>query len=552
MSKYSVGIDYGTLSARGILIDIHSGEEIASCVFGYPHGVMEQSLPCGAKLPPDWALQHPDDYLNALYFITTGLIKSSGVKSGDIIGIGIDFTSCTILPVTADGTPLCKLPEFSENRHAYVKLWKHHSAQYCADKLNETAELRSEEWLKLYGGKISSEWLVPKAMQIAAEAPEVYTAADRIIEAGDWLVWMMCGREARSACNAGYKALWQQATGYPTKEFFSALDKRLENIVEEKLSNDIKPLGSRAGYITEEMAQKTGLSTETAVAVGIIDAHASVPACGIDGEGKLLMIMGTSTCHIILSEKEIAVPGICGVVKDGVLPGFYAYEAGQSCVGDHFSWFVDNCLPAAYYDEAKKQGINPFGYLSKKAERLRVGESGLLALDWWNGVRSVLMDFDLSGMLVGMTLQTKPEEIYRALVEATAYGTRMIIEAFEGAGLCVEALFAAGGIAAKDPFTMQIYSDVCGKVIRVSGKSQSGALGSAIYAVAAAGQDKSGYKSIGEAVIALGRAENIIYTPNKENVRVYNELFAEYKKLHVYFGRGENNVMKKLKEIKNR
>lgn len=551
MSRYSIGVDYGTLSARALLLDIDSGEELVTSVFEYPHKVMEKSLPDGTPLPADYALQHPQDYLDALYFTVSEIIKKSKVSNEDIVGIGIDFTSCTILPIKKDGTPLCVLPEFKNKPHSYVKLWKHHAAQYCADILNETAQSMGEEWLKLYGGKISSEWLVPKVMQIAKEAPEIYDAADEIIEAGDWLIYQMCGVKARSACNAGYKALWQYNTGYPSKAFFKALDERLENLVSDKLSEDIKPLGSCAGYINSETAEKTGLKVGTAVAVGIIDAHASVPACRIDGTGKMLMIMGTSTCHMLLGEKDKYVPGICGIVKDGILPGYYAYEAGQSCVGDHFSWFIDNCLPASYYEEAKALNLNIHKYLRGKAEKLKPGESGLVALDWWNGVRSVLMDFDLSGLIVGMTLQTKPEEIYRALIEATAYGTRQIIEAFEGAGIPVNELFAAGGIAEKDPMTMQIYADVCNRTIKISGSSQSGALGSAIFGAVAAGYEKSGYKNVNEAAGKLGKIKDVIYTPVADNVAVYGRLYQEYKKLHDYFGRGGNSMMKELKRIKN-
>ncbi len=549
--KYAVGIDYGTLSARTLLLNLRTGEETAVSEYAYPSGVMEESLPCGRKLGIDWALQNPNEYVDAACATIQEILENSGVSPENIIGIGIDFTSCTILPVKKDGTPMCNIEKYKEEPHAYVKLWKHHAAQYCADILNETAERMGEDWLRLYGGKISSEWLVPKAMQIAKEAPEIYDECDRIIEGGDWIVWRLCGQEARSACNAGYKALWHHELGYPSKEFFKALDPRLENIVEEKLSADIRPLGSCAGYLTREMAQKTGLMEGTPVAVGIIDAHASVPACKIDKAGKMLMIMGTSTCHMLLSDEEKGVEGTCGIVKDGILPGFYGYEAGQSCVGDHFSWFVENCVPHRYYLDAKEKGIDIHVYLTQKAEKLRVGESGLVALDWWNGVRSVLMDFDLSGLIVGLTLRTKPEEIYRALIEATAYGTRKIIEAFEEGGVPVRELYAAGGIASKNPMAMQIYADVCNKEIRISGSSQSGALGSAILGAVAAGKEKSGFESVGEAVLKLGKLDETVYTPKKESAAVYETLYREYLKLHDYFGRGANDVMKTLKAIKN-
>lgn len=550
MSKYTIGYDYGSLSVRALLVDLGTGEEICDSEYVYPHGVMEKELPDGTALGIDWALQHPQDYLDGFVDTTRAVLEKSGVDPQQVIGIGIDFTSCTILPTLKDGTPLCFLPEYQNQPHAYVKLWKHHAAQYCADILNDVAEKMDQPWLSLYGGKISCEWVVPKAMQIAKEAPDIYRATERIIEAGDWVIWMLCGKETRSACNAGYKALWHHKNGYPDKAFFKALDPLMENFVSEKLSEDIHPLGEKAGNLTPEMAKLTGLSTNTAVAVETVDAHASVPACTIADEGKMLMIMGTSTCHMLLSKTERGVPGTCGIVKDGIIPGFYGYEAGQSCVGDHFAWFVDRCLPADYYEAAKEKGLNIHQYLREKAQVLKPGESGLLALDWWNGVRSTLMDFDLSGMLLGMTLQTKPEEIYRALIEATAYGTRVIIEAFEAQGIAVNELYAAGGIANKDPMMMQIYADICGKTIHISGSGQSGALGSAIFAAAAAGSENGGFHTVEESAKRLGKLKDTVYQPVAENAAVYEKLYCEYKKLYHYFGRGENSVMKRLKDLK--
>ncbi|MBQ9941484.1 MAG: ribulokinase [Christensenellaceae bacterium] len=551
MAKYSIGIDYGTLSARALLIDIHTGEEIAVSELAYPHGVMDEKLPSGKPLGDSWALQDPADYILGLCTTVKNVLETSGIDPKDVVGIGLDFTSCTILPTLADGTPMCRVEGFEDNPHAYVKLWKHHAAQYCADILNQKAEERGEAWLSLYGGKISSEWMIPKIMQIAKEAPEVYDACDQILEAGDWVVWQMTGVQARSACNAGYKGIYHHKNGYPSADFLKELDPRMENLVEEKLSTDIHSLGTCAGYMTAKMAEMTGLYEGLPVAVGIIDAHASVPACGIDGPGKMLMIMGTSTCHMLLSEKEMGVPGTCGIVKDGIMPGSFGYEAGQSCVGDHFSWFVEYCLPESYAIEAREAGISPHQLLTQKAEVLRPGQSGLLALDWWNGVRSVLMDFDLNGLILGMTLRTKPEEIYRALIEATAYGTRQIIEAFEVAGVPVNELVAAGGIAAKNPMLMQIYADVCNREIQISASNQSGALGSAIFGIAAADPAVTGYADANQAAAALGKLQDKVYRPIPENVAVYDKLFAEYKKLHDYFGRGANPVMKTLRALSN-
>ena len=550
MSKYVIGVDYGTLSGRAVIVDAKTGEEKASAVYEYPHAVMDEYLPDGTKLGTDWALEHPQDYLDVLAKTIPEVLEKSGISADDVIGVGTDFTACTLIPVKADGTPLCLMPEYEHNPHAYVKLWKHHAAQDEANKLNEIAASMGEKWLDNYGGKVSSEWAIPKIWQILDEAPDIYDAADKFIEAADWIVWQLCGNETRNSCTAGYKALWNKNAGYPSKDFFKALDPRLENVVEDKLSYDIVPLGSKAGEITEAAAKLTGLKVGTAVAVGNVDAHVCVPAVGIDGPGKVLAIMGTSTCHMLMGEAEMQVPGMCGVVADGIMPGFYGYEAGQSCVGDHFAWFIDNCLPKEYYDAAEKAGMNIHKYLRSKAEAQKPGESGLLALDWWNGNRSVLVDVDLTGMLIGMTLTTKPEEIYRALIEATAYGTREIIENYRRNGVPVEEFYASGGISQKDPMTMQIYADVLKMPVKIAGSMQGPALGSAIFGAVAAGADKGGYDSVFDAARAMGSIKNVVYNPVKENSDIYDKLFAEYQILHDYFGRGANDVMKRLKKIK--
>ncbi|WP_353423527.1 ribulokinase [Christensenella massiliensis] len=550
MGKYTIGIDYGTLSGRAVLVDVADGREVASSEFKYPHAVMDEALPSGRKLGVDWALQHPQDYLDVLYHTIPEVLRESGADAEDIVGVGIDFTACTVLPVKKDGTPLCFLPEYQDEPNAYVKLWKHHAAQNKANRINETAEKRGEKWLARYGGKISSEWLFAKIWQILDESPEVYAAMDRFIEAADWIVWQLTGVETRNSCTAGYKALWHKRGGYPPREYFAALDPRLEHVVQEKLGTEILPLGSRAGGLTPEIAEKTGLVPGTAVAVGNVDAHVCVPAVKICGAGKVLAIMGTSTCHMLLSEQEQAVPGICGYVEDGILPGFYGYEAGQSCVGDHFAWFVKNCVPESYVEQAQKEGLDIQVYLQKLAGKQKAGESGLLALDWWNGNRSVLVDVDLTGMMLGMTLQTKPEEMYRALVEATAFGTRTIIENFEKNGVPVDEFYAAGGIAEKSPFMMQIYADIIRKPIRISGSKQGSALGAAIFGAVAAGSEAGGYDSIFEAAEKMGKLKDVVYMPNEDETKTYDLLYAEYTRLHDYFGRGGNNVMKTLKRIK--
>ena len=550
MAKYAIGVDYGTLSGRALIVNVGTGEELSSAVFDYPHGVMDSALPSGKKLGVDWALQDAQDYLDVLYHTIPQVLKESGVSPADVVGIGLDFTACTLLPAKKDGTPLSFLDEYKDEPHAYVKLWKHHAAQDQANRLNKIAEERGEPWLQNYGGKISSEWALPKIWQVLEESPEIYDAADVFVEAADWVVWQLCGKESRSACCAGYKEIWNKKTGYPSNDFFKALDPRLEHVAEEKLGRVISPTGTAAGKLTAAMAEKTGLLPGTAVATAIIDAHVFVPAVGIAEAGKMLAIMGTSTCHMLLGTEEKQVKGMCGVVEDGILPGFCGYEAGQSCVGDHFQWFIENCLPASYEEEAKARGGNIHKLLREKAERLRPGESGLLALDWWNGNRSVLMDADLTGMLLGMTLQTKPEDIYRALIEATAYGTRMIIETFREYGVPVNEFYAAGGIAKKDPMTMQIYADILNLPIKIAGSDQGGALGSAIFGAVAAGKANGGYDDVYEAAAKLGKVLDLTYQPDPGNAAVYDKLFAEYKILHDYFGRGENDVMKRLKKIK--
>ncbi len=551
MATYTVGVDFGTQSGRAVLVEVGTGREVATAVKAYPHGVIDDVLPDGVtQLEEDWALQHPADYLEVLQKTIPELLQQSGVSKDDVIGIGIDFTSCTMLPVDADGTPLCMTEAFRHNPHSYVKLWKHHAAQDEANRLNAIAEERGEAFLKRYGGKISSEWLIPKIWQILNEAPDVYEASAHMLEAGDWVVSQLTGVIKRNSCATGYKAIWHKREGYPSREFFKALDPRLEHVVEEKLSETIDPIGTKAGEITEEAAKLTGLNPGTAVAVANVDAHVSVPAVGITEPGKLLMIMGTSTCHVLLGEEEKVVPGMCGVVEDGVIPGYFGYEAGQACVGDHFEWLIKNAVPERYMQEAEAKGIGIHQLLTEKASRLSAGESGLLALDWWNGNRSTLVDADLTGLLIGATLWTRPEDIYRALMEATAYGTRMIVETFREAGVPVNEVYACGGIAEKNPLMMQIYADVLNMEIKISASPQAPALGAAMFGAVAAGKERGGYDSITEAAQDMAKLKDEVFRPQPEHVPVYDQLYREYATLYDYFGRGSNDVMKTLKRLK--
>ncbi len=552
-AKYAIGIDFGTESGRAVLVDVADGREVATAVYPYQHGVIDEVLPITGtevRLEPDWALQDPQDYLRTVQVTVPAVVGEAKVDPIDVIGLGIDFTACTMLPTRADGTPLCLLPELRAQPHAWVKLWKHHAAQPEANKINEVARRMGQTWLDRYGGKISSEWFFSKVLQILDEAPEIYAAADRMIEATDWVIWQLTGVESRNSCTAGYKAIWSKREGFPEAAYFKALDPRLEHVVDEKMSRTIRPIGDRAGGLTEQAARWTGLRPGTAVAIANVDAHVAVPAATVTQPGRMVMIMGTSICHMVLGSEERVVPGMCGYVEDGIIPGYFGYEAGQSCVGDHFAWFVENCTPAAYMEEAQKLGMDIHQLLEEKAGRLKPGENGLLALDWWNGNRSVLVDVDLTGMLLGATLATQPEEIYRALIEATAYGTRVIVDTFQDNGVPIRELVACGGLPEKSKLVMQIYADVTGREIKVTASKQTPALGSAMFGAVAAGKAAGGYDSITHAAQSMAHLKSEGYVPIPENQRVYDRLFAEYLRLHDYFGRGENNVMKTLKKIK--
>ncbi|WP_270166045.1 ribulokinase [Paenibacillus sp. SYP-B4298] len=549
--KYAIGVDYGTQSGRAVLVDLSNGAELADHVTPYRHHVIDEELPgLGVKLEPDWALQHPADYIEVLENSVPAVMKSSGIDPADVIGLGIDFTACTMLPIDSNGVPLCFHDEYKHNPHSWLKLWKHHAAQDEANLINEIAEKRGEKFLPRYGGKISSEWMIAKVWQILNEAPEMYDTADRFVEATDWVIGQLTGNIVRNSCTAGYKSIWHKQEGYPSKEFFAALDPRLESLTDTKLRGEVLPLGTKAGELTEAFAARIGLQAGTAVAVGNVDAHAAVPGVGVVEPGKLVMAMGTSICHMLLGTEEREVEGMCGVVEDGIIPGYFGYEAGQSAVGDIFEWYVEHAVPAYVVEAAQAEGISVHEWLTDRASRLQVGESGLLALDWWNGNRSVLVDTDLTGLLLGFTLLTKPEEIYRALLEATAFGTRKIVDAFHNNGVPVNELYACGGLPQKNRLLMQIYADVTNREIKVAASKQTPALGAAMFGAVAAGAAKGGYDSIVDAARSMARVREESFKPIPANVERYERLYQEYTLLHDYFGRGANDVMKRLKAIK--
>jgi L-ribulokinase len=542
-----IGVDFGTLSARAVVVRAHDGEGLGSAVHEYPHAVIERTLPSsGAELPPQWALQDPADWVQALQVAVPAAVAAAGVRPEEVVGIATDFTASTPLPVLADGTPLCRLPELADHPHAYPKLWKHHAAQRQADRINALAEERGEPWLARYGGRISSEWEFAKALQVLEEDPEVYARMDRWVEGADWIIWQLCGRETRNTCTAGYKAIYQDGH-YPSEDYLRALDERFAGFVADKIQGPLSALGERAGDLTAQAAEWTGLPEGIAVAVGNVDAHVTAPAARAIDPGQMLMIMGTSTCHVMNGERLVEVPGMCGVVRGGIVPELWGYEAGQTGVGDIFGWFVDEAVPPRYHDEARARGLDVHGYLSELAGAQEIGAHGLIALDWNNGNRSLLVDHELSGLILGLTLATRAEDIYRALIEATAFGTRMILNAFADAGMPATELFVAGGLL-KNRVIMQIYADVTRMPLHLIDSDQGPALGSAMHAAVAAGV----HADIDAAAAAMGKVRRDAYVPDERRADAYDPLFEHYARLHDHFGRGGDDVMHALRHIRPR
>jgi L-ribulokinase len=527
------------------------GTELGTGVAEYAHAVIERQLPGAgtAVLPPDWALQHPGDWRAALGTSVREAILSAGVSPESVVGIGTDFTACTVLPTAADGTPLCELPGLEGRPHAWPKLWKHHAAQGQADRITDLAHERKESWISRYGGRISSEWEFAKGLQVLEEDPDTYRRAERWIEAADWIIWQLTGHESRNACTAGYKGIYQDGR-YPSREYLAALNPAFADFAAGKLAGPpLSALGSRAGSLTAGGAALTGLPAGIAVATGNVDAHVTAPAARAIDPGQMVAIMGTSTCHVMNGTELREVPGICGVVDGGILAGLYGYEAGQSAVGDIFAWWIRQGLPPQYASAAAEQGLSLHDYLSERARGRPVGSHGLVALDWMGGNRSILVDHHLSGVIVGLTLASTPEDVYLALLESTAFGTRMIVEAFVDAGVPVTEFVAAGGLK-RNQALMQIYADVLRRPVSVAASDQAPAVGSAIHAAVAAGL----YPDVSAASAAMGRRDHAVYVPDPGRADAYDALFAEYRALHDYFaGRrhGGSDVLDRLRRLRN-
>lgn len=529
MSLFSLGFDFGTESVRVLIVDIKTGNVAAQSVSRYDHGVIDETLPTSNQpLPPDYALQHPQDWLSSAATACKSAIASSKISPDQIVGIGVDFTSCTMLPALRDGTPLCLTPAFSSTPLAWPKLWKHHGAKAETDLINRIAQERKESWLPRYGGTIGLEWFFPKILETLNHAPQVYDAADIFLEAGDWFVWQLTtgpfphcdlSRLTRSTCQAGYKAMWNSKTGYASEDFFAALHPKLKTVVQDKLRGALSSPGRQAGVLSQRAAQLFDLKEGTPVSTAIIDAHAGVPGAGVAEPSTMVLVMGTSSCHMMNSRVEQLAPGIAGVVEDGILPEYFGYETGQAAVGDAFAWFVDRFKLS--HDQ-----------LTRDAAQLPPGANGLLAIDWFNGCRTPLMDARLSGAFIGLTLSTTPAQMYRALLEATAFGVRWIVDTLRDSGIPVRRFVASGGLPSKSPLLMQIYTDVLNEPIAVAESDQSVALGAAILGCLAAGPELTGYTAAPQAIQSMARQrEDLIYHPNSALSKKYDDLYRIYREV---------------------
>jgi L-ribulokinase len=555
---YALGLDYGTNSCRALVVDLDTGAEVGTAVFDYPSG--ERGV-LTDPTDPHLARQHPGDYLEGLEQSIRGAIAAAkaarpGFDPADVVGIGVDTTGSTVIPVDREGTPLALLPAFRGNLHAETWLWKDHTAHEEAAAITAKAEAMRPRYLARCGGTYSSEWFWAKIWRCKRAAPEVFAAAWSWVELCDWLPAVLTGNERpeslrRGVCAAGHKAMFAEDWGgLPDAEFLASLDTDL-SALRARLYSKAWPAETPAGGLSRAWAEKTGLREGTVVAVGAFDAHMGAVGAGVR-EGTLVKILGTSTCDIMVQPADRPledIPGVCGIVNGSVLGGHFGIEAGQSAVGDIFLWFVDNLVP----DSWGKSTAEKFAALEVSAAALSPGQSGLLALDWNNGNRTILVDQRLTGLLIGQTLRTRPDEIYRALIEATAFGALRIIERIEEHGVPVRAVVNCGGLADKNGLLMQIYADVTGRPMRVARSAQTCALGAALFGAVAAGR----FPSVTAAQDALCGVREEEYRPDPARAAVYRELYALYRRLHDAFGTAEwsgnlHDIMKNLLDIRDR
>lgn len=520
--RLALGLDFGTESVRALLVDLR-GQEVGSAVARYAHGQIVESLPGSReKLPSHYALQHPQDWIDSAAKAVRAALRAATRRGDDVLGIGVDFTSCTMLPALHDGTPLCLVEKFAREPLAWPKLWKHHGAQVQTDRINAVARKRKEKFLARYGGIIGLEWFFPKMLETLDHAPHVFEAAEVWLEAGDWFVWQLVGGDAatlpRSTCQAGYKGMWSASDGYPSEAFLRAVHPKFGRVVTDKMPGRLLAPGVAAGGLQRRMAKKLGLPEDVPVSAAIIDAHAGVPGAGAAEPGTLVMVLGTSSCHMLNSEHERFVPGVAGIVRDGILPGFFGYETGQAAVGDAFDWL------------RRLTGQRDFSRLSGEAAALPPGAEGVTCLDWMNGCRTPLMDGKLTGAFTGLTLHHTPAHLYRALLEGSAFGLRWIVELLREHGVPVKKFVATGGLPHHNPLVVEVYADVLGAPIVVHPSKHGPALGAAILGALAAGA----FSSPAAAIRAMAAAKTArVVQPNRAHRSSYAKLYRDYRRLAV-------------------
>ncbi len=520
----ALGLDFGTESVRAVLVDT-SGVCHGSATDNYHHGQLTETLPGDSvKLPPRYALQAPGDWLQSAAVATRAALQAGDVDPQRVVGIGIDFTSCTMLPCCRNGQPLCEQPPFATVPLAWPKLWKHHGAIDQTEHMNRIARQRGEPFLQRYGGTIGLEWFFPKILETIQNAPDVAAAAEVWLEAGDWFVWQLVGSRpedlTRSSCQAGYKALWSAQRGYPSNEYFAAVHPLLAATVEHKLPGKMRSPGQAAGRLSVAMAERFGLVAGTVVSTATIDAHAAVPGVGVAEPGTMVMVMGTSSCHMLNANSEVLVPGVAGVVAGGILPELFGYETGQAAVGDAFAWLK------------KLLGVSDFDAIARAASTLPAGAEGLRCLDWMNGCRTPLMDGNLRGAFWGIGLQHGPEHFYQALMEASAFGLRWIVELLREAEVPVRRLVATGGLPHHNRGFVEVYADVLGREIEIHPATQGSAIGAAVLGMLAAGPQLSGFATVSQAVRTMAAVapdrRDLIY-PRAERARRYDLIYHEYR-----------------------
>ena len=546
--KYVIGLDFGSLSVRALLVDVSNGDEKAVSVVEYADGVIDTSLPgSGISLPANFALQNPQNYIDALCEVLRDVREKSGVDAEDVIGIGIDSTACTLLTLGEDFSPLCFKDEYKDDPHSWLKMWKHHSTQSQADRFNQAAAEAKAPFLKNCGGLVSPEWYFPKVLETLEKSPETANAAACYLELGDWVYYLLTGEKLRCSLLAAVHAQWDRELGYPSDEILEKLHPELPGLIKKNKEIPVAPNFHHHGFLSGEMAEKTGLKEGTAVSLGNSDSTVALLSLDILDEGSIALILGTSSVLMVLSREQYFISGAMASVKDELMPGFYGNVFGQSAVGDIFSWFVNNFVPPRCFEEARKNGETIFDLLNRSMDKIEPGKCGVMALDWFNGCRSMLQDAELSGLLVGMTLATKPEEIYCALVEATGFGLKEIVRSIQKAGIPTDSIRACGGLARKSPEIMQRYADILGLPVCVTDSAQVIGRGSAILGALAAGAEKGGYDSIENAVKAMACPIEKRYEPRAEYIGVYDALFEKYKTLHDYFGRERRDLMHGLR-----